>query len=100
MNWIVYLIPIVAIVGYYYLNYRKQELKFMEKTAGRSNEINELKNTIELLTKRIQVLESIAASEQELNDSKSGPIFDHENLDETEGNPNANSDKNRERKRE
>ncbi len=90
----VYLIPIVAIVGAYYLSYRKQELKFKEKTAGRGNEIDELKKTMDSLKKRIQVLESIAATEQELNSYTSSI-----DIDEDQPLTNSEQDSSKDRRR-
>jgi len=85
------LIPIIAIVGGLFIEYRKQELKAEEKRMTGSKEIHELRKIIHNLKSRIEKLESSASSSSSGNVKKNVPLDDIEIKDEyyTDGNDDA-----------
>lgn len=61
--WIWVLIPLVAIIGAFILDYQKNKMKMM--TQGRQNEqeVEEIRKLMESMKKRIENLEAIAAGD-------------------------------------
>ena len=88
------LIPIIAIVGGLFIEYRKQELKAEEKRMTSSKEIHELRKIIQSLKSRIEKLES-SASSQASNAKKSVPLDDIEIKDEYYSDENDDSTRSR-----
>lgn len=80
--WIWILIPLVAIIGGYIIDYQKNKLKFQNATRynekeleGLNSELGKLNSSISKLTKRIENLEAIAAGSNTLElDSESHAI--------------------------
>lgn len=88
------LIPIIAIVGGLFIEYRKQELKAEEKRMTGSKEVHELRKIIHNLKSRIEKLEN-SASSQGGNTKKSVPLDDIEIKDEYYSDGNDDSTRNR-----
>ena len=61
--WI--LIPLVAIIGGYIIDYQKNKLKWQAKYNRTDEEVDDLRDTISTLQKRIENLEAIAAGSPE-----------------------------------
>lgn len=61
--WIWVLIPIVAIIGGYIIDYQKNKLKWQNQTSSNESELEEIRLITQQLKKRIENLEAIAASE-------------------------------------
>lgn len=59
--WIWVLIPLVAIIGGYIIDYQKNKLKWQNQTNSNEKELDELKVLIQQMKKRIENLEAIAA---------------------------------------
>ncbi|HLR90733.1 MAG TPA: hypothetical protein VK040_07220 [Balneolaceae bacterium] len=60
--WIWILIPLVAIIGGYIIDYQKNKLKWRSATASSESELEELRAVVTGLRKRIENLEAIAAN--------------------------------------
>lgn len=80
------LIPIIAIVGGLFLEYRKQELKAEEKRMAGSKEIHELRKIIHGLKTRIDNLERDLASSKTNTTSSLGDIEIDDQLNENDEN--------------
>ena len=65
------LIPLLAIGGGLFLEYRKQELKAEEKRMASSKEINELRKIIQSLKSRIEKIEGMMNSSAKSTQTKS-----------------------------
>ena len=61
--WIWVLIPIVAIIGGYIIDYQKNKLKWQNQTSSNESELEEIRLITQQLKKRIENLEAIAANE-------------------------------------
>jgi hypothetical protein len=59
--WI--LIPLVAIVGGYIIDYQKNKLKWQQKNTQSDEELEELRKLMFQMKKRIENLEAIAAGD-------------------------------------
>jgi len=63
--WIWVLIPLVAIIGGYIIDYQKNKLKWQNQTNSNEAELKDLKELTNQLKSRIENLETIAAEEPE-----------------------------------
>lgn len=63
--WIWVLIPLVAIIGGFILDYQKNKMKMMDKGRQNEQEVDEIRKLVDSLKKRIENLEAIAAGEPE-----------------------------------
>ncbi len=63
--WIWVLIPLVAIIGGFILDYQKNKMKMMDKGRQNEQEVEEIRKLVDSLKKRIENLEAIAAGEPE-----------------------------------
>lgn len=59
MIWI--LIPIVAIIGGYIIDYQKNKLKWRAKNSQTDEQVEDLRKLVSQMKKRIENLEAIAA---------------------------------------
>lgn len=75
------LIPIIAVAGGLFIEYRKQELKAEEKRMASSKEIHELRKIIHNLKSRIEKLEGSVNTSQ-TGTKKNVPLDDIEIKDE------------------
>ncbi|MCC5940853.1 MAG: hypothetical protein JJU37_04870 [Balneolaceae bacterium] len=57
------LIPLVAIIGAYIIDYQKNKLKWQAKSSEKEQELEEVRADMEKLKKRIENLEAIATEE-------------------------------------
>jgi len=58
--WIWVLIPIVAIIGGYIIDYQKNKLKWQNQTSSNEADLEEIRLIIQQMKKRIENLEAIA----------------------------------------
>ncbi len=58
--WIWILIPIVAIIGGYIIDYQKNKLKWQNQTSNNEADLEEIRLIIQQMKKRIENLEAIA----------------------------------------
>lgn len=60
--WIWILIPLVAIIGGYIIDYQKNKLKWRSATESSESDLEEFRAVVTGLRKRIENLEAIAAN--------------------------------------
>lgn len=60
-SWIWVLIPIVAIVGAYIIDYQKNKLKWQSKNKQSDKELEEMRKLMQQIKQRVENLEAIAA---------------------------------------
>jgi hypothetical protein len=70
--WIWVLIPLVAIIGGYIIDYQKNKLKWQNQTDSNQAELEDLRVLAGQLKTRIENLEAIAAEDSESFSSRSG----------------------------
>lgn len=63
--WIWVLIPLVAIIGGYVIDYQKNKLKWQNQTSSNEAELEELRTMMSKMKQRIENLEAIAAHDSE-----------------------------------
>ncbi len=85
--WI--LIPLVAIIGGYIIDYQKNKLKWQSRYNRTDEEVDDLRELVSKLKKRIENLEAIAAGSPETfseynSDSQGSVEFDEANSIKTE----------------
>jgi len=61
--WIWVLIPLVAIIGGYIIDYQKNKLKWQNQTNSNEAELEDMKLQVEQMKTRIENLEAIAAGD-------------------------------------
>lgn len=61
--WIWVLIPLVAIVGGFIIEYQKNKMKMMNRSRQNEEEVDDLRKLINSLKGRIENLEAIAAGD-------------------------------------
>jgi hypothetical protein len=61
MDWIWIIIPVVAILGSYFLSYQKMKMKQLKQ--GTHQDLEDMQTLINSLKKRIENLEAIAATD-------------------------------------
>lgn len=89
------LIPIIAVAGGLFIEYRKQELKAEEKRMASSKEIHELRKIIHNLKSRIENLEGAVSSSPKENVKKNVPLDDIEIKDDYYSADDGNNDRRR-----
>lgn len=63
--WIWVLIPLVAIIGGFIIEYQKNKMKMMNRSRQNEEEVDDLRKLVNSLKGRIENLEAIAAGEPE-----------------------------------
>lgn len=63
--WIWVLIPLVAIIGGYVIDYQKNKLKWQNQTSSNEAELEELRAMMSKMKQRIENLEAIAAHDSD-----------------------------------
>jgi uncharacterized protein (DUF342 family) len=63
--WIWVLIPLVAIIGGYIIDFQKNKLKWQNQTSSNEAELEELRAMMSKMKQRIENLEAIAAHDSE-----------------------------------
>lgn len=61
--WIWVLIPLVALIGGFILDYQKNKMKMMNQGRQNEQEVEEIRKLTDSLKKRIENLEAIAAGD-------------------------------------
>jgi len=64
-SWIWVLIPLVAIIGAYVIDYQKNKLKWQNQTNSNEEEIEELRILMGHIKKRVENLEAIAVGDSD-----------------------------------
>ena len=90
--WIWVLIPLVAIIGGFILDYQKNKMKMMNKGRQNEQEVDELRKLVESLKKRIENLEAIAAGDPEQFSTGSGIGMAEIEIEEDENMKKENQD--------
>ncbi len=65
MTWIWVLIPLVAIIGAFIIEYQKNKMAMMDRSRQNEEEVDDLRKLVNSLKNRIENLEAIAAGEPE-----------------------------------
>lgn len=65
MTWIWVLIPLVAIIGAFIIEYQKNKMAMMDRSRQNEEEVEDLRKLVNALKGRIENLEAIAAGEPE-----------------------------------
>lgn len=79
--WIWILIPLVAIIGGYIIDYQKNKLKWLSKTASNENELEEIRTLVHKLKKRIENLEAIAAGSDTLHNTNESQAIEYSQIE-------------------
>lgn len=79
--WIWVLIPLVAIIGGYIIDYQKNKLKWQNQTNSNEAELEDLKKLTDKLKSRIENLEAIAANDPEEFTSQESNSFGSVDID-------------------
>lgn len=80
--WIWVLIPLVAIIGGYIIDYQKNKLKWQNQTSSNEADLEEIKVLMQQMKKRIENLEAIAAVEPGSFSSASGDSLHKVEIDD------------------
>lgn len=64
-SWIWVLIPLVAIIGGFIMEYQKNKMKMMDRSRQNEQEVDDVRKLVNSLKTRIENLEAIAAGEPE-----------------------------------
>jgi len=88
--WIWVLIPLVAIIGGYIIDYQKNKLKWQNQTSSNEAELEEIRLLIQQVKKRIENLEAIAVNDTENFRSAKQELFQKIEIDDYEGTSEAN----------
>ncbi|NGP87316.1 hypothetical protein [Fodinibius halophilus] len=70
--WIWVLIPLVAIIGGFIIEYQKNKMSMMNRSRQNEEEVEDLRKLVNALKGRIENLEAIAAGEPEEFSTGSG----------------------------
>ncbi len=74
-SWIWVLIPIVAIVGAYIIDYQKNKFKWQSKNKQSDKELEEMRKLMQQIKQRVENLEAIAADDPtELQGTTKNPL--------------------------
>lgn len=81
--WIWVLIPLVAIIGGFIIEYQKNKMKMMAKSRQNEQEVDDVRKLVESLKKRIENLEAIAAGEPDDFSTGAGKGMEEIEIDDT-----------------
>ncbi len=82
--WIWILIPLVAIIGAFILDYQKNKMKMMDQGRQNEQEVEEMRKLVDSLKKRIENLEAIAAGDPDEFNTGAGRGMSEIEIDEEE----------------
>lgn len=88
--WIWILIPLVAIIGGYIIDYQKNKLKWQNQTNSNEAELEDVKVLLKQLKSRIENLEAIAAGDPDEFSSYDGERLDKIEMDDRESQKEKN----------
>jgi hypothetical protein len=91
--WIWVLIPLVAIVGGYIIDYQKNKLKWQNQTNSNEAELEDLKVLANQLKSRVENLEAIAAGDPDEFSSHAGDSLGHIEVDDLQTQKEKNKSK-------
>lgn len=80
--WIWVLIPLVAIIGGYVIDYQKNKLKWQNQTNSNEADLDDLRGVIQKLKTRVENLEAIAAEDSASFSEKHPLEMDDFDIDE------------------
>ena len=82
--WIWVLIPLVAIIGGFIIEYQKNKMSMMNRSRQNEEEVEDLRKLVNSLKGRIENLEAIAAGEPEDFSTGAGKGMEEIEIDEDE----------------
>jgi hypothetical protein len=80
--WIWVLIPLVAIIGGFIIEYQKNKMKMMNRSRQNEEEMEDLRKLVNSLKGRIENLEAIAAGEPDDFSTGAGKGMEEIEIDE------------------
>lgn len=80
--WIWVLIPLVAIIGGFIIEYQKNKMKMMNRSRQNEEEMEDLRKLVNSLKGRIENLEAIAAGEPDEFSTGAGKGMEEIEVDE------------------
>lgn len=81
--WIWVLIPLVAIIGGFIIEYQKNKMKMMTRSRQNEEEVEDLRKLVNSLKTRIENLEAIAAGEPDEFSTGAGRGIEEIEVDES-----------------
>jgi hypothetical protein len=81
--WIWVLIPLVAIIGGFIIEYQKNKMTMMNKSRQNEEEVEDLRKLVNALKGRIENLEAIAAGEPDDFSTGAGRGMEEIEIDES-----------------
>ncbi|MGM0545627.1 MAG: hypothetical protein ACQEST_02800 [Bacteroidota bacterium] len=81
--WIWALIPLVAIIGAFIIEYQKNKMKMMNRSQQNEEEVEDLRKLVNSLKSRIENLEAIAAGEPDEFSTGAGRGMEEIEIDES-----------------
>lgn len=82
-GWIWVLIPLVAIIGSFIIDYQKNKMKMMSQSQQNEEEVEDVRKLVNSLKNRIENLEAIAAGEPDDFKTGKGAGISEIEIDET-----------------
>lgn len=82
MVWV--LVPLVAIVGWFIIEYQKNKMAMMNRSRQNEEEVDDLRKLVNSLKTRIENLEAIAAGEPDDFKTGAGAGMQEIEIDETD----------------
>ncbi len=82
--WIWVLIPLVAIIGGFIIEYQKNKMAMMNRSRQNEQEVDDLRKLVNSLKGRIENLEAIAAGEPDEFSTGAGKGMEEIEIDEEE----------------
>lgn len=81
-GWIWVLIPLVAIIGGFIIEYQKNKMKMMDRSRQNEQEVDDIRKLVNSLKTRIENLEAIAAGDPEEFSTGAGKGMEEIEVDE------------------
>lgn len=81
-TWIWVLIPLVAIIGAFIIEYQKNKMAMMDRSQQNEEEVEDLRKLVNSLKSRIENLEAIAAGEPDEFSTGAGRGMEEIEVDE------------------
>lgn len=81
-SWIWVLIPLVAIIGGFIVEYQKNKMKMMNRSRQNEQEMDDIRKLVNSLKTRIENLEAIAAGDPEEFSTGAGKGMEEIEIDE------------------
>ncbi len=81
-SWIWVLIPLVAIIGGFIVEYQKNKMKMMNRSRQNEQEVDDIRKLVNSLKTRIENLEAIAAGDPDEFSTGAGKGMEEIEIDE------------------